>query len=71
MEACFHKSLILIHFMHMALLCFIHLFSKIHNYTYIDGGPGSSVGIATDYRLDGRGSNLSVVMRSSKQISAH
>ena len=26
--------------------------------TEITGGPGSSVGIATDYRLDGPGSNI-------------
>ena len=27
-------------------------------YMYICTGPGNSVGIATDYRLDGSGSNL-------------
>ena len=29
----------------------------IWSYTYVIGGPGSSVGIATDYWLDGPGSN--------------
>ena len=36
----------------------MYIYIYIHIYIYIYG-PGSSVGIATDYRLDGPGSNPS------------
>ena len=36
---------------------YIHIHIHIHIYIYIRCGPGSSVGVATDYGLDDPGSN--------------
>ena len=35
----------------------MYIYVYIYMYIYIYGGPGSSVGIVTDYGLDGPGSN--------------
>ena len=35
----------------------VFLISLLYSSTYFERGPGSSVGIATDYGLDGPGSN--------------
>jgi len=37
----------------------------------LEGGPGSSVGIATDYGLDGPGSNLQSYMILYQQMNGY
>ena len=49
------KNLIAMHVSSFTYLIPLDLFTRIKPCS----GPGSSVGIATDYRLDGPGSNLS------------
>jgi hypothetical protein len=39
------------------VLCFTQFLPSNAGPTQVDSGPGSSVGIATDYELDGPGSN--------------
>jgi len=41
----------------MYVYIYIYIYTHTHIYIYIYCGPGSSVGIATDYGLDGPGSN--------------
>ena len=36
----------------------LYIFTFIYTYISLYDGPGNSVGIATDYELDGPGSNL-------------